>query len=763
MKFFYFIIVLASFIFTQDELIDRYHSFYEIEQKIIEWDEQFSNNMNPYEIYPGDEGIIFHHEIIGYSEVDNLPIWAIKLSFNADIDEDEPKVLLLPHVHAEEIYGIEIIMELIDRLLNPYPNHASSLQLIYEIMSKTEIWIVPTYNPDGLRMVHGYDDGDGWIQDVYYRKNKKDANNNGIFDFVVGPGDDVDGVDLNRNYDLNWYFGDDLDTQDFGSCNPSYITNFDYYRGLEPWSESEVRTIRDFALEHNFLLSIAYHSSRSGCVSEKVIYPWLWDENKPAPDLPAISRLGDQIAELIPKEAEGGHYQPANSISRKGNAHDWFYKNTGCFQYLIETGTENIQASDTTIIDDTIERNLVGVMHLLKRAASIDTQEGPEKHQISGLVTDENGNPIKAEVTILELDSPILDPRYTDDFGRYRRLLVEGTYTLVVEAYGYETYVHTFSPSSSVIYDHDIQLNALDTYEALININNQLDNYDLPISLLIEVYNENEKLILLDTLMVNDDNLSYQLFQPYDVVVTVLGEWLFPLRESVGFSDEDGTVDPINLDLKYEGVLFYDEFNNDDSWNMNSQWHVSDGYLISRSVNEKSYSNNLNSNSISTIDVFDLTGLDFALDVKLKNDLEWGCDTVAISQSFNDNQLKYFLAIDDQNWEDHVTIVSDRNPNNQENIIGNILMSINTDSTLNYRGVEIDYLKLLFKPEELCNKGDINHDGIINVIDIVNVVNFIFEIAVPVYYQNCASDINNDNIINVLDVVLIVDSIFGIE
>ena len=332
MKFFIYTILISSFILTQ-ELSSRYHDFYEIEEKIIQWDEQFGDNTDPYEIYPGDEGIIFHHEIIGYSEVDELPIWALKLSFNADIDEDEPKVLLLGHVHAEEIYGIEIVMELIDRLLNPYPEHASSLQLIYEIMSKTEIWIVPTYNPDGLRMVHGYDDGDGWIQDVYYRKNKKDANQNGMFDFVTGPGDDVDGVDLNRNFDLNWYFGDEFDTQDFGSCNPSYTTNFDYYRGSDPWSESEVRTIRDFALDNNFLLSIAYHSSRSGCVSEKVIYPWFWEESKASPDLPIVSRLGDQIAQLIPKEAEGGHYQPANSISRKGNAHDWFYKNTGCFQY----------------------------------------------------------------------------------------------------------------------------------------------------------------------------------------------------------------------------------------------------------------------------------------------------------------------------------------------------------------------------------------------------------------------------------------------
>ena len=176
MKFFIYTILISSFILTQ-ELSSRYHDFYEIEEKIIQWDEQFGNNADPYEIYPGDEGIIFHHEIIGYSEVDQLPIWALKLSFNADIDEDEPKVLLLGHVHAEEIYRIEIVMELIDRLLNPYPEHASSLQLIYEIMSKTEIWIIPTYNPDGLRMVHGYDDGAGWIQEVYYRKNKTDLLN----------------------------------------------------------------------------------------------------------------------------------------------------------------------------------------------------------------------------------------------------------------------------------------------------------------------------------------------------------------------------------------------------------------------------------------------------------------------------------------------------------------------------------------------------------------------------------------------------------
>ena len=761
---------------SQNELSERYHSYYEIEQKIIEWDNQFGNNVNPYEIYPGDEGIIFHHEIIGYSEVDNLPIWALKLSFNADIDEDEPRVLLLPHVHAEEIYGIEIIMEFIDRLLNPYPDHASSLQLIYEIMSKTEIWIVPTYNPDGLRMVHGYDDGLGWIQDVYYRKNKKDINNNGIFDYVIGPGDDVDGVDLNRNYDLNWYFGDDVDVQDFGSCNPSYITNFDYYRGQEPFSESEVRTIRDFALENDFLLSVAYHSSRSGCVAEKVIYPWLWGETKPSPDLAISSRLGEEIAQLIPKEAEFGHYQPANSISRKGNAHDWFYKHTGCLQYLIETGTENIQASDTTIIDDTIERNLVGLFHLLKRAASIDSQGGPEKHQISGIVTDENGNPIEAEVTILELDGSVLEPRYTNQFGRYRRLLVEGTYTLMVQAHGYETHFHTFVPSSSAVYDYDVQLNSVSTVTIPINVNKP-DNYDLPISLEVQYFDPAESQLInsfavkpykVDTLAVGDDVIDYICYNDHLMKFTPLGDYLYP-ETKIGdcslFQTPHGDLD---FDLVYEGVLFHDDFSSDNNWSLNDNWHIENGHLISRSQEDSFYSSNLNNNSIVSNNFNNYLSYapELVIESKLKYEFEWDQDYFSIDflnmsgvVSVDDN-----LILNGQDWNDNVLRTSSNGYTDADGSIPeSVTITLNSDSDLSYRGAEIDYLKVLFKPENGCNKGDVSHDGVVDVIDVVNVVNFIFEISSPEYYEQCTSDLNNDDVIDVMDVVMVVNLIFGID
>ena len=53
----------------------------------------------------------------------------------------------------------------------------------------------------------------------------------------------------------------------------------------------------------------------------------------------------------------------------------------------------------------------------------------------------------------------MLKPRMTDQFGRFRRILREGLYTLVVSAFGYETYTSSISPSSSSITELDIVLN----------------------------------------------------------------------------------------------------------------------------------------------------------------------------------------------------------------------------------------------------------------------------------------------------------------
>ena len=63
--------------------------------------------------------------------------------------------------------------------------------------------------------------------------------------------------------------------------------------------------------------------------------------------------------------------------------------------------------------------------------------------------------------------------------------------------------------------------------------------------------------------------------------------------------------------------------------------------------------------------------------------------------------------------------------------------------------------------EPQCTAGDINADGIINVLDIVSTVNFVMGVATPTDDEGCAADFNQDGIINVLDIVQIVNIIIN--
>ena len=60
-----------------------------------------------------------------------------------------------------------------------------------------------------------------------------------------------------------------------------------------------------------------------------------------------------------------------------------------------------------------------------------------------------------------------------------------------------------------------------------------------------------------------------------------------------------------------------------------------------------------------------------------------------------------------------------------------------------------------------CVFGDVNYDGIINILDIVMMVNFIVATDTPTDDEFCAADINEDEIINVLDIVQVINIIMG--
>ncbi len=738
MKYLFPILFFVSLVLSQSSLSERYTTYSELEQKLNEWENNFGSNSDPFPQIQ-NEGIIYHHEIIGYSGVDNLPIWAVKLSFNADIDEDEPKMLILGQCHAEEIYGLEIAIELIEWFLNPFNSENSIyLQSIFSIMSNSEVWIVPTHNPEGLEVVHGYYDiNNNWLQDESFRKNKFDANMNGIFDFVLGVGDDIDGVDLNRNYDFNWIFGDDFNQLDSGcSTNPSYLSNFDYYRGTEPFSEPEIRAIRDFTLENNFLLSIAYHSSRSGCVAEKVIYPWIWEDDKSAPDIDVISELGIEISQKIPTQDGLSYYYPTNSKSMRGNAHDWLYANTGCIQYLIEVGTSDIQSSDINVIEDTISRNMQGLLYLLKKGAGTSIQNGPDVYQISGLVKDINGEPINAEVKILENHGSMLKPRMTDDFGRFRRILKEGLYTIEVSSFGYETYTSSVSPSSSSITELEITLNELPYY----NLNFNLLNSDIEGEMYALLKGDFNEIEIDFSNQIELPEGDYQLF--------INSDYYLPKFLNINLN-QDTMVD---IEIYNKGVFTYDFFENSNNWVNNNGLVIEDNQLKSQSSSYYQYNQNKSIRMSKDLSQFD--NLDFILKVRLKNELEWDNDKLIFRlSSENSDAYSIIKQISSHNFEWYDAYI----PFNIVDERKYLEIVLETDGSVNYRGFNIDNIELLYQ----CNglKGDLDSSGYLNISDVILIVDEILIAADSQQLTNCLADINNDNIINIFDLILVIENI----
>ncbi|MBL6988315.1 MAG: succinylglutamate desuccinylase/aspartoacylase family protein [Bacteriovoracaceae bacterium] len=88
---------------------------------------------------------ILHLISIGKS-VDGKELYFMKISDNPEIDEVEPEVKYIANMHGNEIVGRELMVKLIEDLAISYTN---ADQRIRQLVDNTEIYIMPTMNPDG--------------------------------------------------------------------------------------------------------------------------------------------------------------------------------------------------------------------------------------------------------------------------------------------------------------------------------------------------------------------------------------------------------------------------------------------------------------------------------------------------------------------------------------------------------------------------------------------------------------------------------------
>lgn len=177
---------------------------------------------------------------IGLS-VEGRNIWCLKISDNVSVDENnEPEVLYLGLQHAREaITGTSLIF-----FAQYLAQHYATNQTVRSLVNNREIYIVPCTNPDGYVFNEINDPSGGGMQ----RKNRRNVGSDS--------GGGQKGVDLNRNYGVDW--SDCAGAS--SSCGSSNTSNETYW-GSAAFSEPETRAIRDLCYARNFVAAFDQHCS----------------------------------------------------------------------------------------------------------------------------------------------------------------------------------------------------------------------------------------------------------------------------------------------------------------------------------------------------------------------------------------------------------------------------------------------------------------------------------------------------------------------
>lgn len=211
----------------------------------------------------------------------------VKLSDNPNTDEDEPEVLYTGVHHAREVITPQQTIFYMWYLLENYENDEE----IQRIVNNTELYFVPVINVDGYAYNAQTDPNGGGM----WRKNRRD-NSDGSY-----------GVDPNRNYGYFWGLDDE------GSSPNTYDET---YRGPGPFSEPEIKNMRDFCNDHEFLIALNYHS-----YSNLLLSPWGFTAD-PSPHNDLLLAYGA----IMTKENNYTYGAGSTTIyPTNGGSDDWMY------------------------------------------------------------------------------------------------------------------------------------------------------------------------------------------------------------------------------------------------------------------------------------------------------------------------------------------------------------------------------------------------------------------------------------------------------
>lgn len=237
--------------------------------------------------------------------------WLVKISANADIDEDEPEIYMETLIHAREASAMMATMRCMEYLLSRYGVDP----VVTELLDNREIWYVPVMNVDGYEYNRQIapNGGGSW------RKNRR---------LVTGS---TYGIDLNRNFSYQWGYDNTG-----SSPTPSSGT----YRGAAAFSEPEAANVRDFLttrLGRGLTTAWDIHNSGGLCM-----WPWGYANLQ----TPRHANYAEMAADAV---AQNG-YRPGivntTLYPINGGAVDWFEGTAGLHGWLPELGEAFWVAND---------------------------------------------------------------------------------------------------------------------------------------------------------------------------------------------------------------------------------------------------------------------------------------------------------------------------------------------------------------------------------------------------------------------------------
>jgi carboxypeptidase T len=280
--------------------------------------------------------------------LEGRPIYALKVSDNPAVDEDEPAFLVLGCHHAREWISVEVPLLYGRHLLERYDADPA----VRDLVDRGETWIVPLVNPDGLEYsIHVF---------RYWRKNRR-ANADGSF-----------GVDLNRNYGYMWGCDDQGSSPEPASA---------VYRGTAPFSEPETEGVRRLFLGRDFRAVLSFHS-----FSQVVLYPWAYAD-LPCPDDAAFNGLARTMSGLI-AAVRGTAYAYGRSAggigyTSNGDTADWTYSVAAAPSFTIELPPEDADEggffNDEAEIEAIFRENLPALLYLAGRAFGTTPPDAPRR------------------------------------------------------------------------------------------------------------------------------------------------------------------------------------------------------------------------------------------------------------------------------------------------------------------------------------------------------------------------------------------------